>query len=81
MKSVRDIISDHLKANGFDGLARRGGLCGCDLTELMCTNECDGRCCPAYKHHFRDGGLYYMSTCKNLDDAKKEFKAFMKEII
>ena len=81
MKSARDIISDYLKENDYDGLARKGGLCGCDLGEIMCTDDgCDGECFPAYKHNFRAGGLYYMSTLKDIDKAKDEFEEFMKEV-
>ncbi len=46
-KTVKDIIVEYLKANGFDGLCGDG--CGCDIDHLApCESDCTG-CKPAYK--------------------------------
>lgn len=47
--SVKEIVADYLKANGYDGLYNGDAECGCDLDDLM---PCEGNpcCCqPGYK--------------------------------
>ena len=58
--TVKDIIADYLKKNGFDGLCDYD--CGCGLDDLFpCESEarCLG-CEPAYKHTVdtTGGGAY-----------------------
>ncbi|HUX47305.1 MAG TPA: hypothetical protein VMV58_04765 [Desulfosporosinus sp.] len=46
-KDVREIITDYLKANGFDGLYAEE--CGCQISDLFpCDGPCDD-CKPGYK--------------------------------
>ena len=51
-KQVRIIVSDWLKANGYDGLVNYDGECGCPIGDLMpCENSIAGLgdCEPAYQ--------------------------------
>ena len=51
-KQVRIIVSDWLKANGYDGLVNGDGECGCPIDDLMpCENSIAGLgdCEPAYQ--------------------------------
>lgn len=61
-KSVREIVAEYLKANGFDGLFSDGGDCACELSDLMpcgrdwdCTSDCEAGyrvpCPPACGDH------------------------------
>lgn len=47
MKTVSDIMTDYLKANGFDGLV--GDDCGCQLGDLFPCDCCSRNCLPARK--------------------------------
>lgn len=46
--TIREIVTDYLKANGFEGLCREG--CGCGLEDFMPCDEPDEKCEPAYYH-------------------------------
>lgn len=52
MKTVKEIVADHLRQGGFDGL-HYDGECGCELDDLMpCLGEFGGdisHCAPGYK--------------------------------
>jgi hypothetical protein len=48
-KTVLDIVSEYLKANGFDGLTD-DDECGCTLGDLAPCGECICNCFPAYDH-------------------------------
>jgi hypothetical protein len=45
--TVREIITDYLKVNGFDGLCRPG--CGCGLDDLAPCGCNTDQCMPAFK--------------------------------
>lgn len=49
--TVKEIVREYLKANGFDGLSDGDG-CGCGIGELFfnCGNFVDCKCKPAYLH-------------------------------
>lgn len=47
MKSVSDIVTEYLKASGFDGLYDAD--CGCQIADLMPCRECLCNCKPGYK--------------------------------
>jgi hypothetical protein len=50
MKSVINIVTEYLKANGFDGLWSEYGECGCSIADLMeCESEGIDACLPGYK--------------------------------
>ena len=58
--TVKEIVADYLKTNGFDGLCREN--CGCGLDNLF-PCEFDGDmfsgCEPAYKQPIKkNGGIY-----------------------
>jgi len=47
--SIKEILTEWLKANGYDGLCSRHG-CGCGLDDLMpCWDECSADCRAAYQ--------------------------------
>ena len=49
MMNVREIVLDHLKKIGADGLCDEAG-CGCPLDDLMyCGGEYMGDCIPAWR--------------------------------
>lgn len=53
--TVKQIITEYLKAHGYDGLCSHG-LCGCDIGDLA-PCQCDAsHCVPAYKNP--DGVCY-----------------------
>ena len=45
--NVRQIVTEYLEANGFDGLA--GDDCGCELDDLMVCCVDSGSCKPGRK--------------------------------
>lgn len=47
--TVRDILEQWLKANGYDGLVADGGECGCELGDLAPCSEYFGNCLAAYR--------------------------------
>ena len=47
-KPVKQIIIEHLKVNGFDGLCPPDMSCGCSIEDLMICEEYCGDCIPAY---------------------------------
>ena len=50
MSSVREIVIEHLKAGGFDGLWSSRWDCGCELSDLMpCEQDCLPGCEPGHK--------------------------------
>ena len=52
--NVRQIISDYLKANGYDGLYNSIG-CGCGINDMIpCQDCCIDNCEPAYHHECKD---------------------------
>ena len=59
--TVKSIVEDYLKANGYDGLWSEWSECGCFVGELMCCGVfCDGSCddChPGYKVLLEDGDI------------------------
>ena len=57
--TVKKIIADYLKQNGYDGLHShafddRYGGCGCSIDNILICQECIGNCRPAYKHTLRE---------------------------
>lgn len=47
--TVRDILLQWLKANGYDGLMNDGAECGCEIGDLIpCDEPCES-CRPGYK--------------------------------
>lgn len=47
-KTIIEIVADHLRANGFDGLVA-DGECGCELSDLQPCGESFAQCKPGYK--------------------------------
>jgi hypothetical protein len=46
-ETVKEIVADYLKKNGYDGLCR--DWCGCGLDDIMpCSDEIRHNCRPAY---------------------------------
>ena len=46
--TVKEIIINYLKENGYDGLC--GDCCGCGLDDFQPCDEDFGECSPAYLH-------------------------------
>jgi len=68
--TVKEIIADYLKANGFDGLC--GGDCGCE-GEMPC-EECNtGSCQPAYYRECKDCELGDDCTCPEIREDQKAY--------
>lgn len=55
MKTVIDLVKDHLQQNGYDGLALPDGECGCQLRDFQPCGEDFGQCRPAYQGVDQDG--------------------------
>lgn len=47
---VIEIVAEHLKTNGFDGLVNGDAPCGCELGDLVPCGSDFGQCKPGYKH-------------------------------
>ena len=45
---IKEIVTKHLKDNGFDGLSNED-LCGCSISDLMVCCEPLPACQPGYK--------------------------------
>lgn len=50
MKTMREVIIDHLTAIGSEGLCNTGHQCGCDIKDLFCCGNCPDKCVPALRH-------------------------------
>ena len=53
---VIEIVKEHLKQNGFDGLCHGEIECGCHLEDFHICGENFADCVPAYKHALPQGG-------------------------
>ena len=49
MTTVKTIVSDWLKANGYDGLACPKAECGCEIRDLFPCDCSPDTCQPAYR--------------------------------
>jgi len=66
--TVKEIIADYLKQNGYDGLHNHAenqkyAGCGCSIKKMLVCQECTGTCEPAYRHTKAD--------CKKCPDRVK----------
>lgn len=52
MKDVKEIISDYLKNNKYDGLFNPEGECACLSEDLQCCGEDFSECFPGIKKTF-----------------------------
>lgn len=52
--NAASIIREYLVKNGFDGL-HNGGICGCDLDDLIPCEESIADCRPGYKVYQYEG--------------------------
>ena len=50
MKTIREVIINHLTAIGADGLCDPENQCGCGIKELFPCDNCQGQCVPALRH-------------------------------
>lgn len=67
--NCHDIIAKYLNDNGYDGLCRPYGECGCGLDDLMpCDGENIAECEPGYKIPDPDheGCILYGPTAASL---------------
>jgi hypothetical protein len=64
MATVIEIVSEHLKSNGFDGL-RNGRIgCGCEIGDLAPCSQYFGQCEGSYQHYDHKAGYYKMTGSK-----------------
>lgn len=47
--NVKEIVNEHLKANGYGGLYNWDGECGCEVGDLAPCGELQQDCVPGYK--------------------------------
>ena len=47
MKTVRDIVTEWLRTNGYDGLVEKDGECGCRLEDLFPCGDVYAQWCVA----------------------------------
>jgi hypothetical protein len=56
--TIKEIVTEYLKANGFDGLCNIEVECGCLLKEdgglMLCDDPSAEHCEPGYKCHHPD---------------------------
>ena len=48
--NTKEILTEWLRANGFDGLCNIEIGCGCDVDDLNPCGDCAMDCVPAYKN-------------------------------
>ncbi len=48
-KTVRDIVTEYLRANGYDGLCNAHYECECSIGILFACGEYDKRCTAGHK--------------------------------
>lgn len=46
---VIEIVREHLRAGGFDGLVQVDAECGCELDDLQPCGECFASCEPGFR--------------------------------
>lgn len=72
--NVREIVVEHLKAGGFDGLAAED--CGCSIDDIMpcCSGDRDiSECRPARKVVCKDTGFAHCASCDyGCNDVERE---------
>lgn len=51
MKTILEIVAEHLRDGGFGGLVQGDAQCGCELSDLNPCGETFATCKPAYKHY------------------------------
>jgi hypothetical protein len=61
--TVRQIIIEWLKSNGYDGLFNRRGECGCDIEDLCPCYASIDECEPGYKGRCTDGAEDMCEAC------------------
>lgn len=65
--TVKEIVADYLKKNGYDGLCRDG--CGCGLDCFMpCSDEIRHNCKPAYARTLKCADCESNETCDYADN-------------
>jgi len=64
--TVKEIVTEYLKDNGYDGLCSEE--CGCAIDDLMPCNDDQSYCSPGYMHS-KD------CRCKNCKDLAGYFEA------
>ena len=58
-KSVIEILEEHLRIKGYDGLCNKWGECGCEIGDLMPCGDGVADCQAAYKHKVPDDLIGY----------------------
>ena len=76
--TVKEIVEDYLKTNGFDGLFHdRWDTCACDLNDLMACEEGWDYCIAGYKYFYKEDddqpdGHEDADWCMQIDKPKTE---------
>lgn len=76
--TVREILENALKEQGFDGLCHPGTECGCGLSDLI--GPCEGAqpdCQPAYRIKDPEGENWYTSAFDHRP-TEEEVRAYWK---
>jgi hypothetical protein len=70
--TVKEILTEYLKSNGFDGLC--GFDCGCPLDDLIPCSDASDLCVPGYKTPCDCGGgcEYHISETKEKQEEKDD---------
>lgn len=77
MRTVNNILSEWLRANGFDGLSNLDYECGCELADLVpCGSDCS-QCEPAYKRAHSNGLDFVMTTNRSQTFTDEEIEALL----
>ena len=60
--NVLEIVTEYLKANGYDGLYNEYAECACDLSHLCPCGESMYECIPGYKTKDPEGEYDFLIT-------------------
>jgi len=76
MKAI-EIINEHLKANGYDGLCTEG--CGCEVGDLAPCGLNLSDCESAFKHTDPSNPTFWVMTPKNQPPTAEQWEEFRRE--
>lgn len=76
-ETIRDVVVEYLKKNGYDGLC--GVSCGCGIDDPFPCGEIRPGCSPGYKRTHKCGDCKALDSCDAADLERPETTCFFLE--